>query len=417
MSMAERILARASGERDVGPGDVVEASVDVAMVNDITGPLAVKAFEEMGRESVWDPDRVVIVLDHHAPASSVESARLHRILRRFAAEQGIGSLYDIGSGVCHQVMIEGGHVRPGELVVGADSHSCTYGALGAFGVAIGSTEMAAVFAEGRLWFRVPETIRVEVDGRLPSLVSPKDVILRVIREMGCDGAVYKAIEFTGTTVKGMTVDGRMTLCNMAVEMGAKTAMVEPDGRAIGYVEPRVAGVLTPLGPGPEAVYERTVSVDASSLSPQVACPSSVDNVKPVEEVDGVEVDQAFLGSCTNGRLEDLRAAARILRRRRVHRDVRMIVVPASREVLRDAVREGLVEIFVRSGAVVCNPTCGPCYGGHMGLLADGEVCVSSSNRNFVGRMGSRRARIYLASPATVAASAIAGRIADPRGAG
>lgn len=414
MNIAEAILARASGGRPVTPGEMVNARVDVAMVNDITGPLTVRAFKELGARDVWDKRRVVIVLDHHAPASSEGSAGLHRILRDFAADQGIENYYGVGDGICHQLMMEAGHVRPGELIVGADSHTCTYGALGAFGTAIGSTEMAAVFAEGELWFRVPETIRIEIEGALSDLVTPKDVILQMIDLMGCDGATYKAIEFGGSTIEKMDISGRMTLCNMAVEMGAKTAIVEPDEKTIQYVRDRTRKPFEVVRSDPGAHYERVSHMDVSRLGPRIACPPSVDNVKPVEDVGEVEVDQALLGSCTNGRLEDLRLAARILMKRRIHRGVRMLVIPASRGVYEAALRDGLVEIFVRSGAIVCNPTCGPCFGGHMGLLAEDEVCISSSNRNFLGRMGSSKGHVYLASPATVAASAIAGKITDPR---
>ena len=414
MNISEKILALASGREEVAPGEIVDARVNVAMVNEITGPLAIEAFRKIGVKRVWDKDGIVMVLDHQVPADSVESAILHKIMREFAKEQGT-RLYDVGQGgVCHQVMMEKGHVRPGELIVGADSHTCTYGALGAFATGIGSTEMAAVFATGKIWLRVPSTILVHVTGRLQRFVTPKDVILMIVGEIGADGAIYKALEFAGPTVEGMSVSGRMTLCNMAVEMGAKTGIINPDEASIAYVESRTSKPINPLRSDPDAEYEERLEFEVSSLEPQVACPHAVDNVKPVSEVEGTPIDQAFIGSCTNGRTEDLAVAAAILKGRRVKEGVRLLVTPASQEVYLEALKLGLLEVFVKAGAYVCNPTCGACFGGHMGLLAPGETCISSSNRNFVGRMGSPEASIYLASPATVAASAVTGEITDPR---
>ena len=414
MNISEKILALASGREEVAPGEIVDARVNVAMVNEITGPLAIEAFRKIGVKRVWDKDSIVMVLDHQVPADSVESAILHKIMREFAKEQGT-RLYDVGQGgVCHQVMMEKGHVRPGELIVGADSHTCTYGALGAFATGIGSTEMAAVFATGKIWLRVPSTILVHVTGKLQRLVTPKDVILMIVGEIGADGAIYKALEFAGPTVEGMSVSGRMTLCNMAVEMGAKTGIINPDEASIAYVESRTSKPINPLRSDPDAEYEERLEFDVSSLEPQVACPHAVDNVKPVSEVEGTPVDQVFLGSCTNGRIEDLRLAAKILEGKVVKRGLRMIVTPASRRVYLQALREGLIETFVKAGCAVCNPGCGPCVGAHQGVLAPGEVCLSTSNRNFKGRMGCTDAEIYLASPATAAATAITGRITDPR---
>ena len=415
MNISEKILAMASGKDYVKPGEIVEAKVDMAMVNEITGPLAIQTFKRIGLEKVWDNQRIVLVLDHQVPADSVKSAELHKIMREFAKEQNIPFLYDVGDGgICHQVMVERGHVRPGELIVGADSHTCTYGALGAFATGIGSTEMAAVFATGKLWLRVPSTIRIYVTGRFREFVTPKDLILDIIGKVRSDGAIYKAVEFTGPAVSDMSVSGRLTLCNMTVEMGAKTGIVEPDEKTLQYVKERTDKPFKVIRSDPDAQYERTLEFNVDGLEPMVACPHSVDNVKPVKEVEGVEINQAFLGSCTNGRLEDLELAARILKGKHIKRGVRMLVTPASSKVYLQALQKGLLEIFIRSGAYVCNPTCGACFGGHMGLLASGEVCISSSNRNFVGRMGSPEAEIYLASPATVAASAIEGKITDPR---
>ncbi len=415
MTISEKILA-ASSERDhVKPGEIVEAKVDMAMVNEITGPLAIRTFKRIGLKKVWDNQRIVLVLDHQVPADSVKSAELHKIMREFAREQGIQFLYDIGDGgICHQVMVERGHVRPGELIVGADSHTCTYGALGAFATGIGSTEMAAVFMSGKLWFRVPESIRVKIDGSLPPMVLPKDVILKIIGILRADGATYKAVEFSGSTVKSMSVNERLTLCNMTVEMGAKTGIIEPDERTLQYVKKRTNRQFKVFRSDPDAEYEKTMKFNIDDLEPMIACPHSVDNVKPVKMVEDVEINQAFLGSCTNGRLEDLELAAQILKGRHVKKGVRMLVTPASSQIYLQALQNGLLEIFIRAGACVCNPTCGACFGGHMGLLAADEVCISSSNRNFVGRMGSPEAEIYLASPATVAASAVTGKITDPR---
>lgn len=411
MNITEKILAKASGKENISPKEIVEAQVDVVMVNDLTGPLAVESFRKIGVKKVWDDERIVIVLDHLAPANSEKAAELHKILREFAKEQGIKGLYDVGEGVCHQVMVEKGYVRPGNLIVGADSHTCTYGALGAFATGIGSTEAAAVFATGRIWLRVPEAIRIDVTGDFQKYVTPKDLILHIIGRIGANGAVYKSIEFAGPTVRKMSVDGRMTLCNMAVEMGAKNGIIEPDELTLDYLGVQKAELLKS---DVDAAYERILQVDVIGLEPQIACPHSVDNVKEVSEVAGVEVNQAFIGSCTNGRIEDLRLAAQVLAGKKVNNGTRLLIVPASKDIYLQALKEGLIETFLKAGGVVCNPTCGPCLGGHLGVLASGETCISSSNRNFVGRMGSAKSKVYLASPATVAASAITGKITDPR---
>jgi 3-isopropylmalate/(R)-2-methylmalate dehydratase large subunit len=414
LNIVEKILAKASNRDQVGPGEIVEARIDKAMMNDITGPLAIEAFKNMGGERVWDPTRAIIVLDHLVPANDDQAAKLHRLLRIFAHEQGLKYFYDVGrGGVCHQVMMEH-HVRPGEVIVGADSHTCTYGAVGAFATGIGSTEIAAVFLTGQLWFKVPPVIQVVVNGALHPPVAPKDLILYVIGQLGADGATYRGVEFTGSAVEAISVEGRMTLCNMVVEMGGKNGIVPPDGKTAAYFRSRGASTVSFVKGDADAAYERIVEYDAAALEPMVALPPTVDNVKPVAEVGTVEVDQALLGSCTNGRMEDLRVATAILRNRKVKDTVRALIIPASQEVYAQALREGLLDIFVQAGALVCNPNCGPCYGGHLGLLAAGETCVSSTNRNFVGRMGSPKARVFLASPATVAASAVTGRITDPR---
>ncbi|RJS91464.1 3-isopropylmalate dehydratase large subunit [Candidatus Bathyarchaeota archaeon] len=416
MNIAEKILARASGREEVKPGEIVQSKVDMAMVNEITGPLAIKAFKEIGVPKVWDNNRIVLIQDHQVPADTVKAAELHRIMRRFAQEQSIKFLYDVGfGGVCHQIMVEKGHALPGELIVGADSHTCTYGALGAFATGIGSTEMAAVFATGEIWLKVPSTIRINLEGSLRKYVTPKDLILYIIGKIGASGATYKAIEFTGSAISQISIGGRMTLCNMTVEMGGKTGLINPDEETLTYVRSRAKRAFKPLRSDPDAKYERTLEINVDQVEPMVACPHTVDNVKPVKAVEGIKIDQAFLGSCTNGRLEDLKAAAEILKGKKINKDVRLIVTPASQEIYLKALKSGLLEIFVEAGALVTNPTCGACFGGHMGLLAPGEVCISSSNRNFVGRMGSPEAEIYLASPVTVAASALAGKIVDPAG--
>jgi 3-isopropylmalate/(R)-2-methylmalate dehydratase large subunit len=415
MNIIEKILARASEKKEVIPGQIVEAKIDVAMTHDLTGPLAIKSFREIGTKKVWDNNKVVIILDHLVPASSVISAELHKTVRNFAKEQNINNFYDVGrGGVCHQVMAEQGHVRPGEVIVGSDSHTCTYGAFGAFATGIGSTEMAAVFTTGKLWFRVPEVIKVDVIGRFQKLVTAKDLTLHIVGEIGADGAIYKGLEFGGSTIKNMSMDGRMVLSNMAVEMGAKAGLIEPDQKTLDYVKTRTNKPFSLVKSDLETVYEQTVNIDISELEPQVAIPHSVDNVKPVSEVDDTSINQAFIGSCTNGRLEDLKLAAQIIKGKKIAKGVRLIVIPASQEIYLNAINEGLIKIFMDAGAIIGNPNCGPCLGGHMGIMADDEVCISTSNRNFIGRMGSTKSFVYLASPATVASSAIRGKITDPR---
>jgi len=417
MNITEKILAKASGKNTVHPGEIVDADVDMVMVHDLTGPLAVEAFKKIGAKKVWDNQKVVVILDHQVPAESVKAAELHKTMRKFAKEQKL-RIYDVGKGgICHQVMPEKGHVLPGTVIVGADSHTCTYGAFGAFATGIGSTEAAAVFATGKIWLRVPEAIKINVEGQFQKYVTPKDLILSIIGKLGAGGAIYKSAEFAGPTIRAMSIAGRMTLCNMTVEMGAKNGIVEPDGITRKFLEKRIDKALVPfesLKSDADASYEKVLNIAVSDLEPQIACPSSVDNVRPVSESGDVQIEQAFIGSCTNGRIEDLRLAAQILKGRSVKDSVRTLVIPASQEVYMQALKEGLIEIFTDAGALVCGSTCGPCLGGHIGLLASGETCVSTSNRNFIGRMGSTEANVYLASPATVAASAVTGRITDPR---
>ncbi len=415
MNITEKILAKASGKKSVAPGEIVDANVDVLMIHDLTGPLAVESFKKIGAEKVWNNEKVVIILDHQIPAESVKAAELHKTMRQFAKDQKL-RIYDVGrGGICHQVMPEQGHVVPGSVIVGADSHTCTYGAFGAFATGIGSTEAAAVMTTGKIWFKVPSAIKINVNGEFPKYLTPKDLVLNVIGKLGVDGAIYKSAEFTGPTMKAMSIAGRMTVCNMAVEMGAKNGIIEPDQTTKEFLQNRVKKMpdFDALKSDKDAKYECTLEVDVSNMEPQIACPSSVDNVKPISEVGDVIVDQAFIGSCTNGRLEDLRLAAQIMKGKKVKDGVRALVIPASQEVYKQALAEGLTEIFTEAGAMVCGSACGPCLGGHIGLLAAGETCVSTSNRNFIGRMGSTQANVYLASPAVVAASALTGKITNP----
>ena len=413
-TVSEKILAKASGNDEARAGEIVKVKVDVAMMPDLTTILAVNAMKDMGVNKVWDVNRVVIVLDHVAPASTLMAATIHRDIRSFAKEQELRYLYDVESGVCHQVLPEKGHVKPGKVVIGADSHTCTHGAFGAFATGVGSTDMGAILATGKTWLRVPETIRVEVNGKLSEHVSPKDVILRTAKEIGADGATYNALEFSGGTISDMSVSGRMTLCNMAIEMGGKTGIVEPDDKTFDFLKERTDGVFSPVHADEDAEYKRLFNIDAAELEPQIACPHKVDNVKNISEMAGTKINQAFVGSCTNGRLEDLEAAATILKGRSVHEDVRLLVVPASREVYLKALDEGIIQDLVESGAMFSNPSCGACFGGHIGLLAPGEVGLTTSNRNFRGRQGSPEALVYLASPAVTAASAVTGVITHPR---
>jgi 3-isopropylmalate/(R)-2-methylmalate dehydratase large subunit len=415
MNITEKILARAAGKKAVHPGEIVDANVDMVMVHDLTGPLAVEAFKKIGVPKVWNNKKIVVILDHQVPAESVKAAELHKTMRQFSKDQNL-TFYDVGrGGICHQVMPDKGHVVSGTIILGADSHTCTYGAFGAFATGIGSTEAAAVMATGKIWLKVPETIKVNVKGNFKPNVTPKDLVLALTGKLGVDGAIYKSLEFTGPTIQKMTVSGRMTLCNMAVEMGAKNGIIEPDETTRNYLESKIKKMpdLNALKSDTDAKYNQTIEFDVFDMEPQVACPSSVDNVKPVSKVRNVKIDQAFIGSCTNGRLEDLQLAAKIMKGKKIADGVRALVIPASQEIYQQADKEGLLQIFTEAGAIVCGSACGPCLGGHIGLLAAGETCVSTSNRNFIGRMGSTQANVYLASPATVAASALTGKITDP----
>jgi methanogen homoaconitase large subunit len=408
-TISEKIFSRASGHR-AEAGEIVEAEVDYAMSHDGTSVLAIRAFTEMGSERVWNPERIVIPFDHIVPANNSTAADLQRMVRTWAKDQGIVHFFEGGAGICHQVFPEEGFALPGSLLVGADSHSCTYGAFGAFGTGVGATDMAEIYSRGRLWFKVPETVAVRISGRLGEMVLAKDLTLMLVGEIGSDGATYQALEYLGETVEDLSISGRMTLCNMGVEMGAKAAIVPADRTTEEYLRGRAKGPYQQIRSDPDS-YDSEMEFDVSELSPQVAAPFRVDNVRPVGDLAGTEVDQVFIGTCTNGRLEDLEVAARILKGKEVK--ARTLVIPASKEVLLQALSSGVLEVIVRAGAVLATPGCGPCLGAHMGVLAEGEVCLSTANRNFPGRMG-KGGLVYLASPATAAASAISGEITDPR---
>jgi homoaconitate hydratase family protein len=415
MTLAEKILARAAGCEHVSPDQIVIARVDLAMSHE-NADLVRKSFLEIGVGRVWDPSKIVIVFDHRVPAESEKTATTHQAVREFIAAQGIAHFYDVGrGGICHQVLPENGHVRPGMLIVGTDSHTTTHGAFGAFATGIGATEMAGVWTEGTLWFKVPSTLRIEVSGEFRPWICAKDLILHIIGRLGAAGADYRAVEFDGPAIRCMSVASRMVLANLAMEMGAKVAFAPVDETLLDYLRPRVRGELETIAADADARYERVIRLDAGEdlWEPQIACPHSVDHVKPLSAVGEVPVHQAVLGSCTNGRLEDLEVAARVVAGRSVHPRTRLIVIPASQQVYREAMRLGYLETLVAAGAIINPSGCGPCVGVHQGILAAGENCVSSTNRNFIGRMGSKDSFVYLASPAVVAASAIAGKLAHP----
>ena len=409
-TISEKIFSKASNSI-AHAGDFVIANVDYAMAHDGTSVLAVKAFRELGVENVWDPERIVIPFDHITPASTEISADLQRNIRQWAKEQNISHLYDVGEGICHQVLPEQGFALPGKLIVGADSHTCTHGAFGAFATGVGATDMAEIFASGKLWFRVPHTMRINVEGTLGQQISAKDLTLYVIKHVRTDGATYKAMEYYGSAIEALSISGRMTLCNMAIEMGGKAGIVPPDHKTEEFLNGRAIEDYTPVYSDEDANYIEELDLNVDDLAPQIAKPHQVDNVCHVDEVVGINVDQVFIGSCTNGRLEDLEAAARILNGKKVA--VRTVVIPASRSVLLEAIEKGYISSLVEAGATLGPPGCGPCLGAHLGVLAEGEVCVSTSNRNFKGRMG-KGGLLYLSSPETAAASALKGEIADPR---
>lgn len=411
-TISQKILARNSGKSVVEPGEIVMADIDLAMSHD-NALLVSRHFRQTGYEQVWDRDKIVVPFDHRSPAPTIQVADGHRQVRNFLKEQGIVNFYDVGFGICHQVLPEQGHVKPGMLIVGTDSHTTTYGAFGAFSTGIGATEMAGVWATGKLWFRVPRTIRMELTGRLRPHVVTKDVILNIIGDRGLEGCDWRTVEFHGDLIPTLSADSRLTVANLSMEMGAKNAFLPIDDAAMRWLETHAEPPFEPVEPDEDAAYEQELTYDVNDLPPQVACPHSVDNVKDVADVAGKHVDQVFIGTCTNGRLEDLRQAADILAGEQIHRDVRLLVIPASRQVFLDAMREGVVQSLTEAGATVESPGCGPCLGAHQGVLGPGEVCLSTTNRNFRGRMGHIESEVYLASPATAAATAIYGEITDP----
>ena len=411
-TFAEKVLGRHSGKRQVKHGDIVEVTPQVALSHDNTAAI-VGIFRRMGGKKVFNPQMHAIFLDHAAPAPTTKHAENHRIIRDFVREQGIPHFFDVGRGICHQVLVEEGLALPGEIVLGSDSHTPHAGVMGAFGAGIGRSEMASIWAVGTLWLRVPESLKIIVTGKMPDWVTPKDLALKIIGDLGADGALYLSVEWHGNAIADMSLSERATLTNMAAEMGAKNSYIPVDDKTLTYLSDRARHDFEPVLPDPDAAYLQILEIDAGSLEPMIACPHTVDNVKPLSEVAGTKVDQAFLGTCTNGRLEDLASAAEILRGRKLSPGTRMIVIPASSEILQEALRKGYVEDFINAGALVESPGCGPCMGNHLGVPAPSEVTISTANRNFQGRMGTKESEIYLASPAVTAASTVAGKITHP----
>jgi 3-isopropylmalate/(R)-2-methylmalate dehydratase large subunit len=414
MTITEKIIAAHCGCGAVKPGDFVYASVDVALGNDITAPIAIREFAEAGIAKVWDPTRVALVPDHFTPAKDIASAQQAKVLRDFARAQGLTHYWEIGQmGVEHALLPEQGVVGPGDLVIGADSHTCTYGALGAMATGVGSTDLAAVMATGKVWLRVPESMKFTFTGTRGPWISGKDLILFAIGQIGVSGALYRAMEFTGPVILGLPMDDRLSMCNMAIEAGAKSGIIPPDRITRSYVRGRLERQAVYYRSDPRADYAAAMEWDVTNLEPVVACPNLPENTKPVSALKDVRIDQVVIGSCTNGRLSDLEVAARILKGRRVAPGLRCLIFPATPAVEREALRKGYLKTFLEAGAVVSPPTCGPCLGGHMGILADGEVALATTNRNFTGRMGHPKSEVYLASPAVAAASAVTGRITHP----
>ena len=414
MTITEKILARHAGQDRVKPGDLINAKVDVALANDITAPIAIELFRKSGAKKVFDRERVILVLDHFVPNKDIKSAMQCKIVREFAREQDIVNFFDGGeAGIEHALLPEKGLVLPGDLILGADSHTCTYGALGAFSAGGGSTDFAAAMITGELWFRVPESIKFVYTGKLNPWVSGKDLILYTIGDIGVDGALYTAMEFTGPAIEKLDMSDRLTMANMATEAGAKNGIFEPDDITEAYVSKRAVRPYQPVKSDADAVYSDIREYDVSDIEPQVAFPHLPENTKGISQVGEIEIDQAVIGSCTNGRLEDLRIAASILKGKKVAKDTRLIVIPATPAIYRAALDEGLFDIFLNAGAVISPPTCGPWLGGYMGILAKGERAVATTNRNFVGRMGHPESEVYLSNPAVAAASAVRGKIAGP----
>jgi 3-isopropylmalate/(R)-2-methylmalate dehydratase large subunit len=414
MTITEKILAGHAGKAEVVPGELINAKLDLVLGNDITAPVGIKEFERIGVGQVFDPNKIALVPDHFTPNKDIKSAEQSKLLREFARKYGIVNYFEVGEmGIEHCLLPEKGLVLPGDLVIGADSHTCTYGALGAFSTGIGSTDMAAGMALGEAWFKVPESIKFIYYGKLPKWVGGKDLILYTIGKIGVDGALYQSMEFCGETINELSMDGRFTMANMAIEAGGKNGIFHVDERTLEYVKPRAKRNFTVYTSDPDAKYAKVYEWDVSKLEPQVAFPHLPENAKPLSECGDVTIDQSIIGSCTNGRIEDLQQAALVLKGKKVNPNVRLIIIPGTQEIWRQAMREGLFEIFIDAGAAISTPTCGPCLGGHMGILAKGERAVATTNRNFVGRMGHPESEVYLANPAVAAASAVAGKIAGP----
>jgi 3-isopropylmalate/(R)-2-methylmalate dehydratase large subunit len=415
MTITEKILAAHAGVEAVKPGELINVRVDLALGNDITAPVAIREFERIGVETVWDRERVVLVPDHFVPNKDIKSAEQAKALREFARKHRLTNYFEVGRmGIEHCLLPEQGLVAPGDIIIGADSHTCTYGGLGAFSTGMGSTDLAAAMALGETWLKVPESIKFVFKGELQPWVSGKDLILYTIGDIGVDGALYQAMEFTGPVIEAMDMDGRLTICNMAVEAGAKNGIIAPDEITRRYVEGRAKRDYTFYNSDEGATYAQVIEYDADKIEPQVAFPHLPSNTRPVSQAGEVSLDQVVIGSCTNGRMEDLRVAAGLLKGRKVNDNLRLIVIPGTQDIYLQAMQEGLVEIFIKAGAAFSTPTCGPCLGGYMGILAPGERCLATTNRNFVGRMGHPESEVYLANPAVAAASAVLGRIAHPR---
>ena len=414
MTITEKIITAHTDRDWVSPGDLVKVDVDLALGNDITAPLAISVFHDIGTDGVFDPEKIALIPDHFVPNKDIPSAQQAKLIRDFVLEQGIRHYYELNEGgIEHVILPEKGIVIPGDLVIGADSHTCTYGAVGAFSTGVGSTDLGVIMATGKSWLKVPPTIKVEFEGERMKWVGGKDLILFTLGELGVEGAVYKALEFSGETIRRLPMDDRLTMCNMAVEVGAKNGIVAPDEVTEAYVSGRSERAPVLWKSDPDAVYEKVHRFDAGQIEPQVALPNSPDNVRPISKVDQVPLDQVFIGSCTNGRFDDLRVASEILKGRSAARGTRLVVIPGSALIYKKAMQEGILETLVDAGAVVGPPCCGPCLGGHMGVLAEGEVALSTTNRNFVGRMGHPKSEVYLTSPAVAAASAVLGRIGSP----
>ncbi|MDP8240776.1 MAG: 3-isopropylmalate dehydratase large subunit [Candidatus Hatepunaea meridiana] len=410
-TISEKILALKSGLKEVYPGELVTAHPDKVMSHDNAG-LVIRHFRTIGAEKVFDPKKIIIPLDHRVPAESERTAAAHKSIREFVIEQGIENFYDIKEGICHQVMVENGHVKPGELILGTDSHTTSYGCLAAASSGIGATEMAAVWATGELWLRVPETIRIEINGRFIHGVTSKDLALFLLGQLTARGADYKAVEYYGGVIDNIPVSGRFTLCNMSMEMGAKFGIVPYDNETAKYIKGRVKNDYTVFSADPDAVYSKRYKFDISEMTPQIAKPHRVDNVVPLSEAAGIKIDQVVIGSCTNGRIDDLQIAADILKDKKVNSRVRLLVIPGSRSIYLQAIKQGILEILLNAEAVILNPGCGPCLGAHQGILAPGEKCLATTNRNFKGRMGSTDAEVYLSSPIVAAKAAIIGEIPE-----